>query len=110
MGWKSKFGKGAKAVGRGAKEVGKFAKEHGPDVAAVVAPPVVNKLLEDHGDKIGTIAGHVEQIAAAVDGSLITQEQADRIEAKLDGITAQIAELRHLILLQGHKSKGEGDE
>lgn len=90
MGWKSKFAKGAKAVGRGAKEVGKFTAE-------TTIPAAVGVVLDQHGDKIGNVAEHVETIAGKLEGGIVTQEQADRIEAKLDGQTAQLAEIRHLL-------------
>lgn len=90
MGWKSKFGKGARAVGRGAKEVGKF-------TAQTTIPAAVGVVLDQHGDKIGNVAEHVEAIAEKLEGGIVSQAQADRIEQKLDGITAQLAELRHLI-------------
>ena len=81
-----------------AKEIGKqAATQAAAGLAHGAASGVAAAAVDEHGDKVG-------KILTAVDSGIVTAEQANRIEqkldehgAKLDGITAQIAELRHLI-------------
>ena len=81
-----------KKTGRGLKKAGKFAGKHAPDVAEVVLPPVVGKLMENHGDKIDGAVGKVDQIADKLSDGIISQEQADRIEKKIDLLLSQQAD------------------
>ena len=101
MGWKS-IGRGLKKAGKG---VGKVGLEIGKEGSKRVIDQATMGLLDEHGEQI---SGVIEKIDALADG-VCSKAQADRIESKLDGITAQIAELRHLLKLQAHQIGGESD-
>ena len=88
--------KGLKATGRGIKKASKVTAEHAPGIieegAKAAATGGVTALINNHGDKIDGAVGKIDSIADKLEGGLVSKEQADRIEQKIDLLLAQQAD------------------
>lgn len=79
MGWKSRLGGVAKKAGGVALQG--------------ATGGLASALVQEHGEELGALIEKVDRLAAAAEGGIVTKEQADRIEHKLDKVLRMVGEV-----------------